>query len=151
MALYGVLTALTDSAHLGKAWGPVGRAFGRRSKQGGGGRSAPCRRSSKDAQDPPHTGLGPLRGLHFPEGAAQAASRGGLAASLAAEPGAAAAGFSPPSLGGQPSRDWAPATPRMAFPELGSGPLWRVGATGPVSAALRVCHAGDTQVRGLSG
>lgn len=35
------------------------------------------------------------------------------------------------------------ATPRMAFPELGSGPLRRVGATGPVSAAPRLCHAGD--------
>lgn len=135
--------------------------MGRRSKQGGGRWSVSCRRLSKDARDPPHPSLGPLQGLHFPEGAAEAASRGGLAASLSAEPGAAAAAFFQFSFGWQPSRDWALCDATDGFPGTGvwpspesGGDLPRLGCTSVVScrrhagAGSQWVRAGDRQQPG---
>lgn len=133
----------------------------RRSKQGGGGWSVSCRTLSKDARDPPHPGLGPLRDYISQKAPREAASLGGLAASLAAEPGAAAAAFSQSSLGCQPSRDWALCDATDGFPGTGvwpspeSGGDWpRLGCTSVVScrrhagAGSQWVRAGDRQQPG---
>lgn len=127
------------------------------SKQGGRRWSAPCRRLSKDARDPPHPGLGVFgarRSTHLLFSGQFAGT------TFPSRPGG---GFRPGRVGGVPrslrSRlpsgfchlEWGP-LPRSGWLSLSWG-LALSGEWGRATLARCTlgCHAGDTWVRGLRG
>ena len=142
-----------------EGWGTGGAVWGEvLSKQGGRRWSAPCRRLSKDARDPPHPGLGVFGARGSTHLLFLRAACGDYISQQARRRLPAWESWRRPSQPSQPSQP-APlrilpsgvgllATQRVAFLELGSGPFRRKGRQPWLVAPSGVTQ--DTRGSGIS-